>query len=496
VEAPVLLEELFQANHIALDDFTPGRHYTICPQCSAQRGRAHQTLKCLGITIEADDAAFWGCNHCGWTGPRKGNGASGPGLTAYIYRDIDGEPRFRKVRNLPGRAGPRFWLEQPDGQGGWRKGTKGVDTGTLYRIDEVAMAIAEGGIVCVAEGEKDVDNLWRLGFAATTNAHGASEMGNAPKWTTKHSAQLKGAEIVVFNDNDAPGYEHADTTCRLSIGIAARVRRLDLKDHWPDIPKGADISDWLAQGHGREELAALIDAALPYEGPPPGPEPPPRKGWRGLCILNDKGQIVPNLANVMTALRADPSLGSVLAFDEMEQTAILAKPMPIAPNGKHAGTDPVPRLVRDEDVSQLQEWLQHQGLPRIGKDTIHQAADQRARECSFHPVRDWLESLKWDETKRLTGWLQTYLPQRHRADVLGLDGGARLPAGMQGRLHAGVRRRAGHREIEGVRDPGGPVVLRRLARYSRQRRSTAPARKMADRNRRACRLHPRRKRGP
>jgi hypothetical protein len=110
----------------------------------------------------------------------------------------------------------------------------------------------------------------------------------------------------------------------------------------------------------------------------------------------------------MTALRADPSLGSVLAFDEMEQTAILAKPMPIAPNGKHAGTDPVPRLVRDEDVSQLQEWLQHQGLPRIGKDTIHQAADQRARECSFHPVRDWLESLKWDETKRLTGWLQTY----------------------------------------------------------------------------------------
>jgi predicted P-loop ATPase len=135
----------------------------------------------------------------------------------------------------------------------------------------------------------------------------------------------------------------------------------------------------------------------------------PLEGWRAACIIDDKGRIIANLANAMIALRADPSVDNVLAFDEMEQAARLMKRLPVAPDGKHAGTDPAPRLARDEDVSQLQEWLQHQGLPRIGKDTVHQAVDQRARECSFHPVREWLDGLMWDGTKRLAGWLQTYL---------------------------------------------------------------------------------------
>ena len=112
--------------------------------------------------------------------------------------------RFRKVRNLPGRE-PRFWLEQPDGKGGWKKGTKGVDTSIIYRADEVQSAIAAGRVVCIAEGEKDVDSLWRIGVAATCNAHGASEPGKKPKWMAKHSAQLAGADLVVLNDNDAAG---------------------------------------------------------------------------------------------------------------------------------------------------------------------------------------------------------------------------------------------------------------------------------------------------
>ena len=87
---------------------------------------------------------------------------------------------------------------------------------------------------------------------------------NEPKWTKAHSEQLAGADIVVLNDNDAAGYEHADATAKLSLGIAKRVRRLDLAKHWPEIPKGGDVSDWLAAGHTGEELAALIEAAPDY----------------------------------------------------------------------------------------------------------------------------------------------------------------------------------------------------------------------------------------
>jgi predicted P-loop ATPase len=148
----------------------------------------------------------------------------------------------------------------------------------------------------------------------------------------------------------------------------------------------------------------------------------PHKGWQASCIVDDRGRIVANLANVMIALRADPSIEGAFAFDEMAQAAKLLKRLPVAPDGQHAGTDPVPRLVRDEDVSQLQEWLQHRGMPRIVKDTVHQAVDQRARERFFHPVREWLDNLRWDETKRLSGWLQTYLGATGPQDYLAAIG--------------------------------------------------------------------------
>jgi uncharacterized protein DUF3631 len=260
-------EQLLATNGIKLDSTAPGRHYATCPKCSATRSRAHQGNKVLGVTIEADGSVRWGCNHCGWTGPEKGVGGNGhqAGFAAtYNYRDTNGNVLFQKVRNPPGHA-PRFWLRRPDGRGGWINDTKGVNTKIIYRADDVAKAIADGRIVVVVEGEKDVDNVAAIGFTATCNAHGASELGKRPKWTRAHSEQLRGADIVVLNDNDSAGYAHADTTCRFSLGVAKRVRRLDLKPHWPDMPKGHDISDWLALGHTRAELDPLIAAAPDYQ---------------------------------------------------------------------------------------------------------------------------------------------------------------------------------------------------------------------------------------
>jgi predicted P-loop ATPase len=65
--------------------------------------------------------------------------------------------------------------------------------------------------------------------------------------------------------------------------------------------------------------------------------------------------------------------------------------------------------MRDADVSDLREYIQHHGFVRIGRDTAHEAVDKRARELSFHPVRQWLNGLVWDGTPRLDGWLAKYL---------------------------------------------------------------------------------------
>src|SRR5262249_28804134 len=116
--------ELLAKSGMKLPSTAPGRYYTTCPKSSRERGKAHQENKVLGVSIESDDSVHWGCNHCGWSGPEKGTGGNGQWrpLTCYVYRDASGAPHFRKVRNLPGRE-PRFWLEQPDGNGGWKTGT-------------------------------------------------------------------------------------------------------------------------------------------------------------------------------------------------------------------------------------------------------------------------------------------------------------------------------------------------------------------------------------
>jgi hypothetical protein len=265
------VDQLLTKYGIRLESTAPGRYYTQCPQCSHERRKAN--AKPLGVTIEADGSVHWGCNHCSWTGPE--NGRDGEGFAAtYDYTDADGALLFQKVRNPPGRE-PRFWLRRPDGKGGWINGTKGVNTGILYHTPDVARAITEGRVVAVVEGEKDANSVRALGIIATCNAHGASELGKRPKWTRAHSEQLRGADIVVLNDNDGAGYAHADAICSLSHLVAKRVRRLDLAKHWPEIPKGGDVSDWLAAGHTGKVLAALIEQAPEYAPPAPEPEPEP-----------------------------------------------------------------------------------------------------------------------------------------------------------------------------------------------------------------------------
>jgi hypothetical protein len=274
-------KDLLDEYGIKLASYTNGEHSTRCPQCSHKRNK--RNIKCLSVKIDGESAC-WHCHHCQWSGsPKRAQHErrskagkrvqrapldltpdfSRSPTPTYIYRDVSGSPVFGKFRYPPGHD-PRFRLMHPFGPG-WGWGTFGADTTILYRADELKKAITDGRTILVVEGEKDADNLVALGFAATCSGHGASAPGKQPKWTKAHSGQLADADIVVLNDNDAAGYAHADATCRLSYGVAKRVRRLDLTPHWPDIGKGNDISDWLTLGHGRTELDALIASAPDYE---------------------------------------------------------------------------------------------------------------------------------------------------------------------------------------------------------------------------------------
>lgn len=119
------------------------------------------------------------------------------------------------------------------------------------------------------------------------------------------------------------------------------------------------------------------------------------------CITDSTGKAVPNHANALLFLRLDPKLCDCFAYDEMQETGMLMCSLPGAESV--AG-----RSLTDNDTGIVQEYLQREGIPRLSRDAVHHAIDQRAREQSFHPVRNFLDELEWDGHPRLSHWLETY----------------------------------------------------------------------------------------
>ena len=164
-----------------------------------------------------------------------------------------------------------------------------------------------------------------------------------------------------------------------------------------------ETANWLHEKgltDGERELNRIWDKV---GRTPDGEEMP---AWFPDLQKNERQEPLSNLANAMIALRKDPQLQDLFAFDEMERATFLMRPEQ--------------KPVTDVDVSGVQEYLQLKGLRSISKDTMHQAIDSYADELKFHPVRDYLNSLKWDGEPRLAGWLNAYLGVEHSPYAAGI----------------------------------------------------------------------------
>jgi len=119
--------------------------------------------------------------------------------------------------------------------------------------------------------------------------------------------------------------------------------------------------------------------------------------------MKGKTALASNVGNVLLALEQEPEIMHAFGYDEMLRTEVLLRPL--------FGDDPnfAPRPVTDADVTAIQAHLQWLGFRRLGKGATHEAVDKHAREHSFHPVRDYLKSLRWDGKPRLRIWLSDYL---------------------------------------------------------------------------------------
>lgn len=138
----------------------------------------------------------------------------------------------------------------------YRLGTKAKDGDydyTIYNYPKVKEALDKGNNIYFVEGEKDADNLNRLGLTATT----IYAKTNDKKIWDKYKIQLQNAKIVFIGDTGKAGeefkqliWEHLKDNVR-----AFKVVNLPNLELLGD---NKDVTDWLEAGHTKEELIKAI----------------------------------------------------------------------------------------------------------------------------------------------------------------------------------------------------------------------------------------------
>lgn len=238
-------------------------------------------------------------------------------VAEYNYTDAAGNLLYQAVRFDP----KDFRQRQPDGKGGWKWTLKDVQT-VLYRLPDIIQAIKATRTIFVVEGEKDADNLVRLGFVATCNPMGAG------KWKDEYSHMLRGARVVILPDNDEPGRKHALDVARSLHAHWCIVRIVDL----PGLGPKEDVSDWIKKGGTADELKRLVLASPFYEPPPDTPgehpsldgsQPKDRPGQIGILVSDVERERLRWLwpgrlaLGKLSILDGDPGLGKSTLYCDL-----------------------------------------------------------------------------------------------------------------------------------------------------------------------------------
>ncbi|WP_280484500.1 toprim domain-containing protein [Nocardia cyriacigeorgica] len=127
-----------------------------------------------------------------------------------------------------------------------------------FQLPQVLEKIADGGVIYICEGEKDVLSAEQAGLTATTNA------GGALSWTPEHARWLTGARtVVIVADHDVAGYRRAERVMGTLAGLVQRVRVVTAAT-------GKDLTDHLQLGH---EISELVP--IPYLDPETRPSAAP-----------------------------------------------------------------------------------------------------------------------------------------------------------------------------------------------------------------------------
>ncbi|MGV8950097.1 MAG: AAA family ATPase [Cypionkella sp.] len=189
-------------------------------------------------------------------------------IKGYRYTDGDGEHLYDVIRyqfqypdgtwqmGKNGNPKKTFKQRRPNGNGGFIWGLGDVQT-TIYRRQAVEMAVAEGKTIGLTEGEKDVETLEAWDMVGTTNS------GGAQGWKPEFAEFLRGADVVIYGDDDEAGRTRVETVALSLRGIAGRIRAIT---EWGG---HKDVTDWKEAGGTVEQLVQIMHTLPDWRPRPP-----------------------------------------------------------------------------------------------------------------------------------------------------------------------------------------------------------------------------------
>ena len=122
--------------------------------------------------------------------------------------------------------------------------------------------------------------------------------------------------------------------------------------------------------------------------------------WTEKLDLNKKtGECEPSIANALLIMLNDPALKGALAYDLFAEAPKLRRDVPWRPKGSVVKTGKCTRW-EDRDESGIRWYMQTRWKFKSEND-LRNALELAFHANEYHPVREYLQSLKWDGVERL-----------------------------------------------------------------------------------------------
>jgi putative DNA primase/helicase len=169
-------------------------------------------------------------------------------------------------------------------------------------------------------------------------------------------------------------------------------------DRPPEIDALERAAEQYAIQRDRPALRAAVDTDKP--------------SWRDVLKPMKGGGFRATIGSVAAVLANDPDWLGVLAHNDFKRSVVALKAFPCRPGYELPGEH------REEpwdmaDIVRACDWFEWRYGMHVSVPMMTHSLLAEAKRLRFHPVREYLEGLKWDGVERLNSFCSNYLGAKH-----------------------------------------------------------------------------------